>query len=79
MLSNNISHEQNFSIPMTPIDNNNFSDFFDSNDFLFSENHIKTDEIFENKPSIFHDEEAQTSLLTFCNQVFLIKENIRKN
>lgn len=73
MIYNNSSNEQNFSIPMTPIiDNNNFSDFFDNNDFLFSEKNIKADNILETKPSNQneHDSECQNSLLAYCNQVF---------
>ena len=70
MLSNNTnnkSHDQNFSIPMTPIDHNNFSDFFDSNDFIFPEN---TQKSFESKQFLQSDPENLSSLLTFCNQVF---------
>lgn len=74
MIFNNTStsREQNFSIPMTPIvDNNNFSNFLDSNDFLFSENHIKEsnfqEEIPQNKAN--NDPNNNSSLLLYCNQV----------
>lgn len=75
MTYNNSSPERNFSIPLTPImDNNNFSDFFDNNDFLFSEKNIKADNFLESKASIQNENvtECQTSLLAFCNQVFFL-------
>ena len=78
MSNANVFPEQNFSIPMTPINHDNFSDFFDSNDFIFSERPSKQ----ENPPSsisFLKEQENISSLLSFCNQVpfnFLLKSYI---
>lgn len=66
----NNSQDQNFSIPMTPIvDQNNFSNFFDSNDFLFSEQKIKEP---QNQEQPQNKDENLSSLIIYCNQVLFL-------
>ena len=79
MSNANVFQEQNFSMPMTPIERDNFSDFFDSNDFIFSERPSKQENpILPSNISFLKEQDNISSLLSFCNQVplnFLSKTN----